>query len=101
MKTNDGRDGFISSSQQLVFGTDPNTGDLYSSDFAICLNGSLAVGGSAEWCSCPMGDHHAFFAGSLRSYGCTQITIRVTLITASMSVISSSSTAGASFTNSF
>lgn len=76
LKDAQGRTGYIADNYQLQFDAPPQAGAIYTSGFAACSNGTLALGGSNVFYQCLSGDFYNLYDRSWAPQ-CSPITINL------------------------
>ncbi|KAH6641998.1 hypothetical protein C7974DRAFT_93435 [Boeremia exigua] len=103
------RTGSVVANRQFQFDGPPQAGAIYTGGFAVCENGSLAIGGSTRWWRCMSGAFGNLYDETIGDQ-CTEIRIVVDLLNdpspsssavpSTSASISSRPTGGASITSS-
>ncbi|KAL5119944.1 hypothetical protein ACEQ8H_002042 [Pleosporales sp. CAS-2024a] len=93
----DGRIGSIVANQQFQFDGPPQAGAIYTGGFAICSNGSLAMGPSTRWWQCSSGSFYNLYDAYIGAQ-CEEIRIQVTFLQKPSSAAAGASTTTASLT---
>ncbi|KAJ9149219.1 hypothetical protein NKR19_g5753 [Coniochaeta hoffmannii] len=55
------RTGYIASNYQFQFDGPPQAGAIYTAGFSICVNDTLALGGSTQWWGCASGSFYNIY----------------------------------------
>jgi hypothetical protein len=77
LRDRDGRTGSVVANRQFQFDGPPQAGAIYTGGFAVCSNGSLAIGGSTRWWQCSSGPFYNLYDEWIGAQ-CEEIRIQVT-----------------------